>query len=336
MNKSFLNRVQKFSGAASLSSCRLRPGLFISCLLVFVSAATCSAGGTGDVGAAGGKPAVTDTRTQSEIETSFLSQLPAVPETSGVTAIKSFFKKTSLISLFEKGGPIMWPLLLASVLALGTVMDRIFFLVYERQNRDRNVLAQFFEVVRQGDLEQAVSISESSKFYIVRALGYALQNREKSIANALLYAREQEMKRYRRGIPALDTIITLAPLLGLLGTVTGMMASFSLIGGELSTPSAITGGIAEALIATAFGLGIAITSVIPFNFLNTRMETANVELESAATQLELLMHPQSGVTAEEAAVPFERVAGDKRISGFTESFRSWVVSRISFLKGKYT
>ncbi|MEI8207232.1 MAG: MotA/TolQ/ExbB proton channel family protein, partial [Kiritimatiellales bacterium] len=121
----------------------------------------------------------------------------------------------------------MWPLLLASVLALGTVMDRIFFLVYERQNRDRNVLAQFFEVVRQGDLEQAVSISESSKFYIVRALGYALQNREKSIANALLYAREQEMKRYRRGIPALDTIITLAPLLGLLGTVTGMMGSFA-------------------------------------------------------------------------------------------------------------
>jgi hypothetical protein len=89
----------------------------------------------------------------------------------------------------------------------------------------------------------------------------------------------------------LDTVITLAPLLGLLGTVTGMMGSFSLIGGELSAPGAITGGIAEALIATAFGLGIAITSLLPFNFLNARVEGARHELEAAATQLELLVLP---------------------------------------------
>ena len=108
---------------------------------------------------------------------------------------------------------------------------------------------------------------------------------------ALLYAQEKELKRFRRGIPVLDTVITLAPLLGLLGTVTGMMRSFSLIGGELSAPGAITGGIAEALIATAFGLGIAITSLIPFNILNTRMEEARQEMESAATELELLVPP---------------------------------------------
>lgn len=108
------------------------------------------------------------------------------------------------------------------------------------------------------------------------------------------------MKRFRRGIPILDTIITLAPLFGLLGTVTGMMGSFSLIGGELSTPGAITGGIAEALIATAFGLGIAITSLIPFNFLNTKMETARMEIETAAMQLELIMRPKAraGAPAE--------------------------------------
>ena len=102
----------------------------------------------------------------------------------------------------------------------------------------------------------------------------------------------------------MDTVITLAPLLGLLGTVTGMMGSFSLIGGELSAPGAITGGIAEALIATAFGLGIAITSLIPFNYLTTKMEEADLEIESAATRLELLMGRHSvGAPATYAAHP---------------------------------
>src|SRR6185369_3722191 len=141
-------------------------------------------------------------------------------------------------------------------------------------------------------IDGAIRIGKDSKFYLVRALGYALSHKEQSLANALFFAQAQEMKRYRRGISILDTVITLAPLLGLLGTVTGMMGSFSLIGGELSSPGAITGGIAEALIATAFGLGIAITSLLPFNFLNARADEAKHEIESASTQLELLVHPQ--------------------------------------------
>src|SRR6185369_5611295 len=129
------------------------------------------------------------------------------------------------------------------------------------------------------------------KDFVCRALTYALEHREKSVSNALVLAQSLEIKRFTRGIAILDTVITLAPLLGLLGTVTGMMHSFSLIGGELSAPGAITGGIAEALIATAFGLGIAITALIPFNFLHSRIEEARHEIESAATQLELLVQP---------------------------------------------
>jgi biopolymer transport protein ExbB len=156
------------------------------------------------------------------------------------------------------------------------------------------------EAVGHGDVEHAIRISNNSKDFVVRALGYALAHKEKLLSNALLYAQGQELKRFRRGIPILDTVITLAPLLGLLGTVTGMMGSFSLIGGELSAPGAITGGIAEALIATAFGLGIAITSLIPFNFLNTRLEEARHELAAASTQLELLLHPPAGIAVQRA------------------------------------
>ncbi len=216
--------------------------------------------------------------------------LPLDPTRGG--ALKALVQKTNIVHIFKKGGPIMYPLLLASILALGTVIERLLFLARERSRRDPKALEDFFAAVAKGDLAGALQVSQRSRFYVVRALGYALGHRETSLPSALLYAQAQELKRFRRGVPVLDTVITLAPLLGLLGTVTGMMGSFALIGGELSAPGAITGGIAEALIATAFGLGIAITSLIPFNFLNARADEARHEIESASTQLELLVEPQ--------------------------------------------
>ncbi len=226
--------------------------------------------------------------------------MPLDPTRGG--ALKARVQKTSLVHLFKKGGPIMWPLLFAALLAFGTVVERVCFLVNEQRKRDPQAMDTFFSAVSEGDTAGAIRTSNASAFCVLRALGYALTHREKSLENALLFAQEQELKRFRRGIPVLDTVITLAPLLGLLGTVTGMMGSFSLIGGELSSPGAITGGIAEALIATAFGLGIAITALIPFNILNNKSEEARREIELAATQLELLMHPQ-----ESQAVTIDQV-----------------------------
>ena len=216
--------------------------------------------------------------------------MPLDPSRGG--AFKALVQKTSLIQIFKKGGPIMWPLLLAAMLSLGTVIERVIFIIGTQRKRNPQELEKFFAAVAEDDTKSAIQISNESKYHVVRTLGYALTHKEKSIESALLYAQEQELKRFRRGIPILDTVITLAPLLGLLGTVTGMMGSFSLIGGELSSPGAITGGIAEALIATAFGLGIAITALIPFNFLNTKTEEVRIEIELAGRQLELIMHPQ--------------------------------------------
>jgi len=211
--------------------------------------------------------------------------------------LKIIIEEDSVVHIFKKGGPIMWPLLTVSILAMGAVFERSIFLIAERNRRDPKALKNFFEAVRTGDMNQALQISSESKFYVLRTLGYALRHMETSLASALMFAQKQEIKRFQAGISILDTVITLAPLLGLLGTVTGMMGSFSLIGGELSAPGAITGGIAEALIATAFGLGIAITALVPFNILNTQVEKARVEIESAATEMELLLQPHSKTVA---------------------------------------
>ena len=145
------------------------------------------------------------------------------------------------------------------------------------------------DCIEKDDPERAIKIGRSTKDYVAKTLLYALEHREKSLGSALMLAANNELKRFGRGLPVLDTCITVAPLLGLLGTVTGMMHSFSLMGGDLGAPGAITGGISEALIATACGLVIAIVALLPFNYLNARLDEARHQIEAAATRLELLM-----------------------------------------------
>jgi biopolymer transport protein ExbB len=218
-------------------------------------------------------------------------------------ALEQLIQRTSIVHIFKKGGPIMWPLLFVSLLATATVMERIVFLARERSRSDPETMQDFMAAVDHGRFDQAVEIAGRTKDFVVRALGYALAHRERSLPSALLYANARETKRFTRGIPILDTSITIAPLLGLLGTVTGMMGSFSLLGGELSAPAAITGGIAEALIATAFGLGIAIVALVPYNYLNNRTEQARHELEAASAQLELLARPWLDKVGPPTAAP---------------------------------
>ena len=183
----------------------------------------------------------------------------------------------------------MWPLLCTSLVAVTVVFERLLFLLRERSRRIPEVVEDILGGVERNEIAAAIKAGSGSSDFVARTLVYALEHRQKSLSNALLRAANRELKRFNRGLAVLDTIITLAPLLGLLGTVTGMIHAFGLIGGELDSPAAITGGVAEALIATAFGLGIAITALIPFNYLNARLEEARLEIQDAATHLELLI-----------------------------------------------
>ncbi|HYS05589.1 MAG TPA: MotA/TolQ/ExbB proton channel family protein [Candidatus Dormibacteraeota bacterium] len=207
-------------------------------------------------------------------------------------ALQELINRGSLVGYFKKGGPIMWPLLCVSILAMSVILERLFFLARERRRRDPDTVAEIMSRLESGDADGALRAGEGSRDYVARSLTYALAHRQKSFSDALMRATNQETVRFERAIPILDTIVTMAPMLGLLGTVTGIMNSFGMLGGgELGAPAQITGGIAEALIATAFGLGIAITTLIPMNYLHTRSEEARNELGDAATHLELLMKP---------------------------------------------
>ncbi len=195
-----------------------------------------------------------------------------------------------MIELFLKGGLMMWPILAASLIALTVVIERLIFVVQEKLRRQPEVVGEILARVERNDLAGAISAGRGSRDFIARTLLYALEHRERSVSEALLRAASRELQRYNRGLSILDTIITLAPLLGLLGTVTGMIHSFSLLGGaELGAPQAITGGIAEALIATAFGLGVTVLALVPFNSLNAVMEKARHDVQDAASHVELYL-----------------------------------------------
>jgi biopolymer transport protein ExbB len=208
------------------------------------------------------------------------------------SALKELVNRGSLVGYFKKGGPIMYPLLLVSLIAVTVIIERMIFLSRIRKQRDPKAVEGLLAAVQNGDIEGAIRVGTGSQDFIVRALTYAVTHRGKSLSDALMRAATAELVRFNRSIPFLDTVVTMAPLLGLLGTVTGMMRSFGMLGGaELAAPAAITGGIAEALIATAFGLGIAIACLIPLNFLRSRAEEARHEMEDTASHLELLMKP---------------------------------------------
>ncbi len=196
----------------------------------------------------------------------------------------------TLMELFSKGGPIMWPILLVSFVGITVVVERVLFILRENSHREPEVVEKMLESVEKRDIEGALAIGRQSKDFVARILVYALSNKEYSLSNAFIRASSQELARFQQGIATLDTVITAAPMLGLLGTVTGMMRTFGNMQGDLSTAAGqITGGVAEALIATACGLAIAVTALMPYNILNARTEEAKHEVADASNALEILI-----------------------------------------------
>jgi biopolymer transport protein ExbB len=203
----------------------------------------------------------------------------------------AFVMGLSPMELFVHGGWIMWPILIVSFVAVTAVVERILFLMRENSRRQPERVEQMLEKVEKGDYDGARGIGESSTDYVAQILVSALTHREHSLTNAFTRAANQELNRYQRGIAVLDTCITMSPLLGLLGTVMGMMNTFGALGdGDIAANAGkITGGVGEALIATAAGLMIAIMGLLPYNILNSRVEEARHNITDASNALELMI-----------------------------------------------
>jgi biopolymer transport protein ExbB len=197
-----------------------------------------------------------------------------------------------VLQFFLNGGPVMWPILISALVAVAVVGERAFWWLRESSKRDPRKLEQILAALENNDTAAAKQIADGSEDPVIRVIHHGLAHvghAHGSLLGALQLAAGIELKRAGRFLMVMDTLVTLAPLLGLLGTVTGLMSAFLHIGSAELSVSGVTGGIGQALIATACGLGIAIFSLIPFNFFSSRVSQLQFDLETAATNVEVMV-----------------------------------------------
>ncbi|MGA8020651.1 MAG: MotA/TolQ/ExbB proton channel family protein [Desulfobacterales bacterium] len=194
-----------------------------------------------------------------------------------------------MLNIFLSGGPVMYPLLACSIISLTVVIERLVFWINLNHHRNRKLLDEIMDLCESGDWEAVRRVTAGSKDPIVKILISGILHRRYSMIKAMEASAADEIKRMRRFMNVLDTMITVAPLLGIFGTVIGIIQSFDVLGTSgIEHPEIVTAGIAQALITTAAGLGIAILSVFPYNYFNSLVENAAIQIEKYATSLEIV------------------------------------------------
>ncbi len=183
----------------------------------------------------------------------------------------------------------MYPLLVCSLITLSVIIERSIFWLRTDIKRSQPLVEEILELCRSGDWTAVRQKADGSSNAIIKILISGILHRDFSMIKAMEAAAADEIIRMRRYMGVLDTMITVAPLLGIFGTVIGIILSFDMLGtAGIEDPRAVTSGIAQALITTAAGLGIAILSVFPYNYFNAKVENAALLIEKYTTSLEIV------------------------------------------------
>jgi len=182
------------------------------------------------------------------------------------------------------GGWMMIPILLCSLIGVTVAIERFIFFYHSRANPEAD---RMLALIQQGKFTDALSVAEHRPSPLLRVLSSGIMSRTDQPVKAMEVAGLAELATMKRRLNILDTIITLGPLLGLLGTIIGMINAFGIMAKSgLGQPHAVTGGVAEALICTAAGIFVAVTTLVPYNYFLTRVEQEGERIELYATRAE--------------------------------------------------
>ncbi len=189
-----------------------------------------------------------------------------------------------MIDILIAGGWMMIPIVLCSLIAVAIILDRGWHLYHMPTNDDADLMVR---LVAKGKFTDALALNERGPNSLLRVLSAGIHSQSSGPEKAMEAAGIAELTNLKRGLPALDTIITLAPLLGLLGTIIGMIDSFGIMADQgIGQPHAVTGGVAEALICTAGGIVVAVIALVPYNYFLARIEQHTALIEYHATRME--------------------------------------------------
>ncbi|MBG0775897.1 MAG: MotA/TolQ/ExbB proton channel family protein [Desulfovibrionaceae bacterium] len=231
-------------------------------------------------------------------------------DVSGGAALRALMRHKGWLEWLESGGVLVWPILFVGVLALILGLERVVTLSRVRSNSDR-VFADLLRRAQGGDWKRCRDwCLDQTRFAACRVLGGALANAgqpREVVDRALEEGLLREGARLERFLPTLSVLAAIAPLLGLLGTVTGMIETFQVITlYGTGDPRMMSGGISEALITTQLGLAVAIPIMALHHLLDRRVERILTDMEEKSTALTVALFRREPGGPAEPAGPQER------------------------------
>jgi biopolymer transport protein ExbB len=198
-----------------------------------------------------------------------------------------------MVDFVVKGGPVLWIIMGLSAVAAFIVLERLFY--FRKIKVDEGKLfSRIRSCLEKGNFDEALSICDNSLSPLSALIRIGIEHRsqdEAALKEVMKDAAAQEIPDLERRISALGTIAHIAPLLGLLGTVTGTMRAFGVLGrfGAVADPSVLASGVAEALITTVGGIIVAVPTVIFYNYLVSKVNLILIKLENHVNALILMI-----------------------------------------------
>jgi biopolymer transport protein ExbB len=215
----------------------------------------------------------------------------------------------NLLSIFLKGGLIMWPILLCSIIGLAIIIDRYIVLRKSKTNIPA-FMVRIRGLLRKKDISGAISYCMEEKSPVSNIIRKGLKKYHlghERVKEAIENAGTQEISKLEKGLPFLATIAGIAPLLGFLGTVTGMISAFMTIQqlAGAANPSDLAGGIWEALITTAFGLMVGIPALAFYNHFVSSVKKLVGDIETVANDVIDVIQETSDSSSESESEEIE-------------------------------
>jgi len=203
-----------------------------------------------------------------------------------------------MIDILQKGGVILWIIMGLSVVAAAIIVERLIYFRKILVDED-TLIARLRSTLAKGHYDEALSICDSNPAPITNLMrvGIAHRHHAKHIQKEVVMdAANQEVPKLERFLSALGTVAHIAPLLGLLGTVTGNISAFGVLGkfGSVGDPGLLAKGVSEALITTAGGIIVAVPAIVFYNYLVSKVGHIIVRLENRVNELVLLLGEETG------------------------------------------